>query len=59
MWVWIVENKAFGTRAFCRQVESFQQFGDYSPEALSTLVKWRDLWAPALRAAVRKMAVSP
>ncbi len=39
MWVWVVENKAFGNRAFCRQVESFQQFGDYSPQALSALVK--------------------
>jgi hypothetical protein len=59
MWVWVVENKAFGTRAFCRQVESFQQFGDYSPEALSALVKWRDVWGPALRAAVRKMGGLP
>jgi hypothetical protein len=59
MWVWVVENKAFGTRAFCRQVESFQQFGDYSPEALSGLVKWRDVWGPGLRAAVRKMGGVP
>ena len=59
MWVWVVENKAFGTRAFCRQVESFQQFGDYSPEALSALVKWRDVWGPALRAAVRRMGGVP
>jgi hypothetical protein len=59
MWVWVVENKAFGNRAFCRQVESFQQFGDYSDDALATLVKWRDVWAPALRAAVRKMGGVP
>jgi hypothetical protein len=59
MWVWVVENKAFGNRAFCRQVESFQQFGDYSGEALATLVRWRDVWAPALRAAVRKMGGVP
>src|SRR5664279_1523680 len=59
MWVWVVENKAFGNRAFCRQVESFQQFGDYSEDALATLVKWRDVWAPALRAAVRKMGGVP
>ncbi len=59
MWVWVVENKAFGNRAFCRQVESFQQFGDYSPDALSTLEKWRDIWGPALRAAVRKMGGVP
>jgi hypothetical protein len=59
MWVWVVENKAFGNRAFCRQVESFQQFGDYSPQALSALVNWRDVWGPALRAAVRKMGGVP
>jgi hypothetical protein len=55
MWVWVVENKAFGNRAHCRQVESLQQFGDYSKNALSQLEKWRDVWGPALRAAVRKM----
>lgn len=55
MWVWVVENKTFGNRAYCRQVESFQQFGDYSPDALASLRKWRDVWAPAIRAAVRKL----
>ena len=55
MWVWVVENKAFGNRAHCRQVESFQQFGDYSDNALGLLRQWRDVWGPALRAAVRKM----
>ena len=59
MWVWVVENKAFKNRAFCRQVESFQQFGDYSRNALATLEQWRDVWAPALRAAVRKMGGVP
>jgi hypothetical protein len=59
MWVWVVENKAFGNRAFCRQVESFQQFGDYSSSALAQLEKWRDVWGPALRAAVRKMGGVP
>jgi Protein of unknown function (DUF1116) len=59
MWVWVVENKAFGNRACCRQVESFQQFGDYSPKALGALEKWRDVWGPALRAAVRKMGGVP
>ncbi len=59
MWVWVVENKAFGNKAFCRQVESFQQFGDYSKDALDTLVKWRDVWGPALGAAVRKMGGLP
>jgi hypothetical protein len=55
MWVWVVENRAFGNRAFCRQVESFQQFGDYSRDALAQLVQWRDVWGPALQVAVRKM----
>ncbi len=59
MWVFVVENKAFGNRAFCRQVESYQQFGDYSPAALEALAKWRDTWGPALRAAVRKMGGVP
>jgi hypothetical protein len=55
MWVWVVENRAFGNRAFCRQVESFQQFGDHSADALAGLEKWRDVWAPALGAAVRRI----
>jgi hypothetical protein len=55
MWVWVVENRAFGNRAFCRQVESFQQFGDHSADALAGLAKWRDVWGPALGAAVRKI----
>jgi len=59
MWVWVVENKAFGNRACCRQVESYQQFGDYSRDALAGLEKWRDVWGPALRAAVRKMGGVP
>jgi hypothetical protein len=59
MWVWVVENKAFGNRAFCRQTESFQQFGDHSSDALAGLEKWRDVWAPALRAAVRRMGGVP
>jgi len=59
MWVWVVENKAFGNRAYCRQVESFQQFGDFSKSALDGLRSWRDIWGPALRAAVRKMGGVP
>lgn len=55
MWVFVVENKAFGNRAFCRQVEGRQQFGDFSAAALENLVKWRDVWAPALGRAVRGM----
>lgn len=55
MWVFVVENRAFGNRAFCRQIEGQQQFGDYSEEALQGLVKWRDIWAPALRAGLQQM----
>ncbi|MBM4340007.1 MAG: DUF1116 domain-containing protein [Deltaproteobacteria bacterium] len=47
--VWVVENRAFGNRAFCRQVEGRQQFGDYSDSALGDLRLWRDIWAPSLR----------
>ncbi len=50
--VWVVENKAFGNRAFCRQVEGMQQFGDYSDRALEGLRMWRDVWAPTLRKAL-------
>jgi hypothetical protein len=50
--VWVVENRAFGNRAFCRQVEGNQQFGDYSPGAIKGLELWRDVWAPTLRRAV-------
>ena len=46
MWVFAVENRAFGNRAYCRQVEGRQQFGDYSQDALQDLVRWRDIWAP-------------
>ncbi len=53
--VWVVENKAFGNRAFCRQVEGRQQFGDFSKEALQGLVLWRDGWAPTLRKALRSI----
>ena len=50
--VWVVENGAFGNRAFCRQVEGRQQFGDYSDQALQALFLWRDVWAPTLRKAL-------
>ncbi len=59
MWVWVVENQTFGNRACCRQVENRQQFGQYSPEALGGLEKWRDVWAPALQKAVRGMGGLP
>jgi hypothetical protein len=55
MWVFVVENRAFGNRAFCRQVEGQQQFGDFSEGALQGLVKWRDIWAPALRAGLQQI----
>lgn len=51
--VWVVENRAFGNRAFCRQVEGNQQFGDYSDQALQGLRLWRDIWAPTLRKALQ------
>jgi hypothetical protein len=51
--VWVVENRAHGNRAFCRQVEGFQQFGDFHEEALNGLRKWRDIWAPTLRKALK------
>lgn len=50
--VWVVENKAFGNRANCRQVEGNQQFGDYSEGALQGLRMWRDVWAPTLKKAL-------
>ena len=53
--VWVVENRAFGNRAFCRQVEGNQQFGDYSEQALQGLRMWRDVWAPTLRKALQTM----
>lgn len=55
--VWVVENKAFGNRAYCRQVEGKQQFGNYHEEALGDLRKWRDIWAPTLRKALLKKGV--
>jgi hypothetical protein len=55
MWVFVVENRASGNRAFCRQVEPSQQFGAYDAEALGSLVKWRDVWGPALRAAIKNL----
>ncbi len=52
--VFMVENKVFGNRAFCRNVEGMQQFGDYSEAALNGLRFWRDVAAPSMRAAVRQ-----
>lgn len=53
--VWVVENKTYGNRAYCRQVEGRQQFGEYSEEALDGLRKWRDVWSPTLRKALQKI----
>jgi hypothetical protein len=53
--VWVVENRAFNNRAFCRQVEGRQQFGEYSEGALEVLRLWRDIWAPTLREALQKI----
>lgn len=51
--VFVVENRTFGNKAFSRPVEDRQQFGDYSPQALDILQKWRDVFGPTLRAALR------
>jgi hypothetical protein len=53
--VWVVENETFGNRAFCRQVEGRQQFGDYSDAALGGLRLWRDVWSPSLRKGLFQM----
>jgi hypothetical protein len=53
--VYIVENRAFGNRAFGRPVEDRQQFGDYSEGSLRDLTMWRDVWGPALSQGVRHL----
>jgi len=53
--VWVIENERFGNRAFCRQVEGNQQFGDYHEEALKGLRLWRDIWAPTMRKALHTL----
>jgi hypothetical protein len=55
MWVFVVENRAFGNRAFCRQVEGRQQFGEFGKDALESLERWRDIWAPTIRAGIHHM----
>jgi len=52
--VWIVENRTVGNRAYCRLAESYQQFGQFDAEALDGLTRWRDIWAPSIRAGLRK-----
>ena len=53
--VYVVENRAFGNRAYCRLVEGRQQFGDSSEDAVQGLRMWRDVWAPSLAQGVRHM----
>ena len=53
--VFVVENRSFGNRAYCRVVEPRQQFGDYGAEALETLRLWTDRWSPAIRAGLRRL----
>jgi len=52
--VWVVENRTSGNRAYCRLAESFQHFGQFDGEALGGLTRWRDVWAPSIRAGLRK-----
>lgn len=52
--VFVIENKTFGNRAYCRNVEGMQQFGDYSENALNGLRFWRDTAAPSMRLAVQQ-----
>ena len=53
--VFVVENQAGKNRAFCRQIESNQQFGDYSSEAIQNLINFQEIWAPSLSAALKQM----
>ena len=57
--VWVVENRTFGTRAYCRPTDAAQQFGDYSDQALNGIRQWRDVRAPAVRAALRELGGLP
>ncbi len=57
--VWVVENRTSGNRAYCRLAEGMQQFGQFDIEALSGLNRWRDVWAPSVRAGLRKRGPIP
>jgi hypothetical protein len=50
--VWVVENRTHGNRAYCRPTDAAQQFGDWSEQALAGIRNWRDVRAPAVRAAL-------
>src|ERR671922_2671562 len=45
--VYVVEDRANGTRAYCRNVEGMQQFGAYHDQALAVMNDWRNVHAPA------------
>ena len=57
--VWVVENRAFGNRAYCRPTDAAQQFGDYSEQALDGIRSWRDVRAPSVAAALQRMGGLP
>jgi uncharacterized protein DUF1116 len=57
--VWVVENRAFGNRAYCRPTDAAQQFGDYSQKALDGITHWRNVRAPAVRSAVHTLGGLP
>ncbi len=57
--VWVVENRTAGNRVCCRLAEDKQQFGDYSQAGLDNLTRWRDLFAPSIRAGLRKRGPIP
>ena len=53
--VYVVENGAFGNRAYCRLVEDRQQFGAFDEKAINELCMWREIWAPSIAKGVRQM----
>ncbi len=55
----VVENRAFGNRAYSRKTDGRQQFGDFSEEAIDGLRQWRDVWAPSLARGLRHLGGLP
>ena len=53
--VYVVENRSFGNRAYCRLVEDRQQFGAFDEEAIQKLRMWRDVWAPSIARGIRRI----